>query len=120
MTWPIIGVRPRPPPTSTRKPTSPAVLRTACTPMSCTSVAARSVADPHTAILNLRGRYANSGWNVDHLRNSDPQHRRVLLDVQAVLQTQGAKLVLRQLAGEKAPRLIAKLSDALGNEAVIV
>jgi len=36
------------------------------------------------------------------------------------LQPQRAKLVLGQLAGEKAPGLVAKLGDALGNEAMIV
>ena len=42
MTWPIIGVRPWPPPTTTRKPVLPAASRTACTPMSWTRIAARS------------------------------------------------------------------------------
>ncbi|MCY1453333.1 hypothetical protein D9M71_703160 [compost metagenome] len=68
MKLPTIGVRPRPPPTATRKPSSPAAFFTASRPMSCTSMAARSLAAPLTAILNLRGRWANSGWKVDHWR----------------------------------------------------
>ena len=47
------------------------------------------------------------------VRNRDAQHRRMLLDVQAVLQAQRPELVLGQLAGEKAARLVAKLRDAL-------
>ena len=53
MTWPMTGVRPRPPPTRTRKPTSPFSSRTACTPMSCTSVAARSIARSRHRDLEL-------------------------------------------------------------------
>ena len=41
--------------------------------MSCARVTARSTGEPLTAILNLRGRKANSGWSVDHcLSNSAP------------------------------------------------
>src|SRR5712691_7879453 len=58
----------RPPPTSTRNPTSPFSSLRACSPMSCTATAARSDFAPFTANLNLRGRYENSGWNVDHWR----------------------------------------------------
>ena len=36
--------------------------------MSCTPTAARSCTAPLTAILNLRGRKANSGCSVDHWR----------------------------------------------------
>src|SRR5690606_28150823 len=60
-----MGVRPRPPPTSTWKPSSPASLRTAFRPISCTPMAARSSLAPLMAILNLRGRKANSGRRID-------------------------------------------------------
>src|SRR3546814_1109822 len=60
------GVRPRPPPTITSKPTSPAAFLCMRRPMSCTRTAARSFGEPVTAILNLRGRKLNSGWKVDH------------------------------------------------------
>ena len=53
------------------------------------------------------------------VRNRDPQHRRVLLHVQAVLQPQRPELVVGQLAGEVAPGLVAELRDALGDEAVV-
>ena len=36
--------------------------------MSCQPMAARSSSAPVTAILNLRGRKANSGWSVLHCR----------------------------------------------------
>ncbi len=50
-----------PPPTSTLKPTSPSSFFRSCSPMSCQAIAARSSVAPVTAILNLRGRNANSG-----------------------------------------------------------
>ena len=53
------------------------------------------------------------------VRDGDAQHRRVALDVQAVLQAQRPELVLGQLAGEKAPGLVAKLGDALVDEALV-
>src|SRR5215211_3977626 len=64
----MTGVRPMPPPTSTRKPKSPAAFLTRCRPTSCQNVAARSSTAPLTAILNLRGRKANSGCSVLHWR----------------------------------------------------
>ena len=47
------------------------------------------------------------------------QHRRMLLDVEAVLQAQRPELVLGQLAGEEAPRLVAELGDALVDDALV-
>ncbi len=67
-TVPMIGVRPMPPPASTSKPTSPASFFFSCRPMSCQPIAARSSCAPETAILNLRGRKANSGCSVLHWR----------------------------------------------------
>ena len=52
--------------------------------------------------------------------NRHAQHRRVALDVQAVLQAQRAELVFGQLAGEKAPRLVAELRDAFVDDALVV
>ena len=48
------------------------------------------------------------------------QHRRVALDVEAVLQAQRPELVLGQLAGEEAPRLVAELRDAFVDDGVVV
>jgi hypothetical protein len=45
--------------------------------MSWTSTAARSAVAPLTAILNLRGRKANSGCSVDHWRMSSHHGRGV-------------------------------------------
>src|SRR6266480_1656405 len=49
----------------------------------------------------------------------DAQHRRVALDVQAVAQPQRAEIVLAQLAGEEAPRLVAELLHALVHDALV-
>ncbi|MND85424.1 hypothetical protein D3C80_773500 [compost metagenome] len=38
-------------------------------------MAARSLTAPFTAILNLRGRWENSGWKVDHWRMISHQGR---------------------------------------------
>ena len=53
------------------------------------------------------------------VRNRDAQHRRVLLDVQAVAQAQGPEVVVGQLPGEEAPRLVAELRDALLHEPLV-
>ncbi len=50
------------------------------------------------------------------IRDRDPQHRGVALQVQAITQAQMAKLVLAQFAGEESARLVAKLCDALINQ----
>ncbi len=71
----MTGVRPMPPPTSTLKPISPASFFTSCRPMSCQAIAARSSSEPLTAILNLRGRKANSGCSVLHWRSSSQYGR---------------------------------------------
>ena len=41
------------------------------------------------------------------------------LDIQTVAQPQRPELVLRELAGEKTSRLIAKLGDALGDQGLV-
>ncbi len=48
--------------------------------------------------------------------NRDPQHRRMLLDIEAVLQAQRAKLVLGQFAAQESLRLVAKLRHPPGYE----
>ena len=75
ITVPMIGVRPMPPPTSTLKPSSPASLRSSCRPTSCQPMAARSSRAPLMAILNLRGKKANSGCSVLHWRMISPNGR---------------------------------------------
>ena len=44
----------------------------------------------------------------------------MLLDIQAILQTQGAKFVFGQLAGQKAFGLVAKLRNALVDNGLVV
>ena len=53
------------------------------------------------------------------IRNRNPQHRRVLLDVQAILQTERSEIVFREVAGEVSPRLVAILRDALVDKTLI-
>ena len=43
----------------------------------------------------------------------------MLLDVEAILQAQRAELVVGELAGEEAARLVAKLGDALLHQPLI-
>ena len=50
--------------------------------------------------------------------NRDPQHRRMALDVPAVLQPQRAELVVAQLAGEVALQLVAVLGRALAHDRI--
>ena len=69
------GVRPWPPPTRIRNPVSPPRFLTSRTPISWNPVAARSSAPAEMAILNLRGRKANSGCSVDHCRMISAQTR---------------------------------------------
>ena len=52
--------------------------------------------------------------------NGDTQHRRILLDVQPVLQPQRSKLVFGQFAREKTARLVAKLGDALVHQTLVM
>ena len=68
--WPMYGVRPSPPPTSTSKPISPCSFLCIRRPMSWIATAARSFGEPVTAILNLRGKYENSGCRNEYWRSS--------------------------------------------------
>ena len=61
----------------TRKPTRPSSVFWMCRPMSWNQVSARSSLAPLTAILNLRGRKANSGWKVLPLAQDLAQRARV-------------------------------------------
>src|SRR3546814_18938165 len=54
------------------------------------------------------------------VRNRDPQHWCEALNVETVTQTQRAKLVVRNLAGEKQLSLIAILCDAFVDKLLIV
>ena len=53
------------------------------------------------------------------VRDRDAQHGRVALDVQPIAQPQMPELVVRQLACEKAPSLIAKLRHALVDQRLV-
>ncbi len=63
--------------------------------------------------------HAQLGRRQQTVRNRDAQHRRVLLDVEAVLQAQRPELVFGQLAREEAACLVAKLRDPLVDERLI-
>ncbi|MPN04749.1 hypothetical protein SDC9_151996 [bioreactor metagenome] len=95
-TWPRIGVRPRPPPTITVKPVTPSTtLR--CRPMSWNQVTARSSSVPEMAILNLRGRKANSGWNVVHWRMISASGRGSMISSAATPANWSVVMLRRQL-----------------------
>jgi hypothetical protein len=76
---------------------------------------------PVAAVVALRNEreHAKLPGGQDPIRNGHSQHRRMALDVQAVLKAQRAELVLGQFAGEKAVRLIAKLPHALVDDPLI-
>ncbi len=52
--------------------------------------------------------------------NGHAQHRRIALDIQAILQAQGPELVLGEFAREETPRLVAELGDPLVDDALII
>ena len=60
-------------------------------------------------------------WRAGHhaVGHGDAQHRRVALDVEAVLQAQRAEFVVGQFAGLPAADLVAELGDALVDELVV-
>ncbi len=60
------------------------------------------------------------GRRQDAVRNRDPQHRRVLLQVQPVLQAQRPELVLGQLARQEPSRLIAELGHSAHHEGAVI
>jgi len=51
--------------------------------------------------------------------NRDPQHRRVALDVEPVPEPQSLELLLRQLARQEAPRLVAELANPVVHQALV-
>ena len=53
------------------------------------------------------------------VRNRDPQHRREALDVQAVTQPQRPEFILAELAGQKAPGLVAKLRHPFVDQGLV-
>ena len=65
------------------------------------------------------GERAQLGGRQEAVGDRHPQHRRVLLDVEAVLQPQRPELVLGQRARKKAARLVAELRDTLVDDALV-
>lgn len=55
----------------------------------------------------------------DAVGDGHPQHRRVALDIQAVLQAQDAEFIFGELAIEEAARLIGELRHALLDELLV-
>jgi hypothetical protein len=53
------------------------------------------------------------------VRDRDAQHRRVALDVPAVLQPQRPELVFAELAAEMAMKLVAKLCRPLAHDVAV-
>ena len=54
------------------------------------------------------------------IRNGDAQHGRITLDVKAVLQAQGEKLILAELPGQVSTRLVAILRYPFIQQLLIV
>ena len=52
--------------------------------------------------------------------HGDAEHRRVTLDVDAVLQAQRTELILRELPGEEAPHLVAELCNTFVEQMLVV
>jgi len=52
--------------------------------------------------------------------NRDPQHRRMTLHIEPVLQAQGAELIFGQFASQIAASLIAKLGNALVDDLLVI
>ena len=67
---------------------------------------------PIVATRNRRKR-AQLRRGQQSIRNGDPQHRGMPLDVQTIAQTQRTELIFVEFTGEKSARLITKLCDAL-------
>ncbi len=63
--------------------------------------------------------HANLIGSQQAIRNRDAQHRRMLLDVEAVTQSQRTEIVLGQLTREKPLRLVPVLGDALIHERLV-
>jgi hypothetical protein len=55
----------------------------------------------------------------DPVGNGNAQHRRVLLDIEAVLQPQRAKFVLGQFPREEPSCLVAELGNAFVDKALV-
>ena len=67
-----------------------------------------------------RGQHAHLPRRNQAVRNRHPEHRRMLLYIQTILQTQRAEFVLGQIASQKSFRLVTKLRDALVNNGLVV
>ena len=62
---------------------------------------------------------AQLGRGKEAVGDRDAQHRRVPLDVEPVLQPQGAELVLGELPREVAASLVAELGDPFGDDLAV-
>ncbi len=54
------------------------------------------------------------------VRHGDAQHRRIALDVQAVLQAQWAELLISEFASQEAAGLVAELPDPILDDVLVV
>ena len=71
----------------------------------------REMAVASVILAGNAGEHAKLRRRHEAVGNRDAKHRRVLLDVEAVLEAQRAKLVLGELAAQEALRLVAELGD---------
>ncbi len=79
----------------------------------------REVAEAAVVAARDVGELVQLGSAQQSVRDRDAQHRRMALDVQSVAQAQRAELLLGQLPGEVAARLVAEFRDALIDNCLI-
>jgi len=66
------------------------------------------------------GQAAQLGARQHAIGHGDPEHGRMALDVEAILQAQGAEFIVRKFPGFPAADLVAELGNPFLDEGVIV
>src|SRR5690606_28753330 len=66
------------------------------------------------------GKLAYLGGGQQPVRHGYAQHRRVALDVQAILQTQRAEFFISEFASQEAASLVAELPDPILDDVLVV
>ncbi len=88
-------------------------------PVELDVLAGREVPVTSVILAGDVGERAQLARRQQSIRDRHAQHRCMLLDVEAVFETQRPEFVLGQLAREEAPRLIAELRDAAIHEVLV-
>ena len=88
-------------------------------PVELDVLAGREVAIAAVILAGDMGERAKLGAGQEAVGDRHPQHRRMLLNVQTVLQAQRPELVLGQLPRQKPTGLVAKLRDAFVDDGLV-